>query len=316
MALGFARALVTGGAGFIGSHLVRALVARGMDVVVLDDLSLGRPEALPPGVRLVVGDICDDAALDAALAGVDIVFHLAAKVSIRASVETFRGDATTNLFGTLALLAAIARAGSVRRLIVASSMAVYPDLPGPVPIAEDHPLAPLSPYGTGKMAAETYARQMGPVFGVDVVTLRFFNVYGPGQTFTPYVGVITIFATRLLQGEVPVIFGDGEQVRDFVHVSDIVQGNLAAMDRGVPGRVYNIGSGVGLSVNRVAATLCAKLNPQAAPRYAPADRVETRNSVADIGRARAELGYAPRVAFDAGIDAVLAEIRARVVPGG
>lgn len=307
----FRHALVTGGAGFIGSHLVRALLAEGMAVTVLDDLSIGQRGAVAEGARFVEGDVRDARALGEALQGVDVVFHLAAKVSIRASVETFKNDADVNLMGTLALIEALEGQG-VRRVVMASSMAVYPDLPAPDPIAEDHALAPLSPYGVGKMAAEQYLLQMGDAMGFDAVPLRFFNVYGPGQSYTPYVGVITIFATRLLQGERPVIFGDGEQVRDFVHVSDIVQGLICAMRRGQAGRVYNIGSGTGRSVNEVARVLCAELAPEITPDYAELHRVETRNSVADITRARQELGYAPNADFAKDIGPVLDGIRQRL----
>ncbi|MGB3553765.1 MAG: NAD-dependent epimerase/dehydratase family protein, partial [Jannaschia sp.] len=212
----YRHALVTGGAGFIGSHLVRALLKDGLQVTVIDDLSVGDRAAVPEGANLVIGDIRDPKALDRALHGVDVVFHLAAKVSIRASVETFHEDADVNLMGTLALIRAL-EGRDIRRVILASSMAVYPDLDAPYPIPEDHPLDPLSPYGTAKMAAERYLRQMSEAMGFEAVTLRFFNVYGPGQTYTPYVGVITIFATRILTGEAPVIFGGGQQVRDFVH---------------------------------------------------------------------------------------------------
>ena len=308
----YSHVLVTGGAGFIGSHLVRALLADGHAVTVLDDLSVGQKGSVPKHARFVQGDVRDAATLRDALTGVDVVFHLAAKVSIRASVETFKNDADVNLMGTLALIEAL-EGQSVRRVVLASSMAVYPDLPNPDPIGEDHPLGPLSPYGTGKMAAERYLLQMGEAMGVDVVPLRFFNVYGPGQTYTPYVGVITIFATKLLQGETPVIFGDGAQVRDFVHVSDIVQGLVKAMQKGRAGRVYNIGAGQGRSVNDVARVLCDALAPEIRPTYAELHRVETRNSVADIRRAQVELGYDPQADFERDIGPVLDGIKTKLL---
>ncbi|MEO9821095.1 MAG: NAD-dependent epimerase/dehydratase family protein [Paracoccaceae bacterium] len=307
----FSHALVTGGAGFIGSHLVQSLLDQGLAVTVLDDLSVGQKESVPAKARLIEGDVRDVSVLRDALSGVDVVFHLAAKVSIRASVETFKNDADVNLMGTLALVEAL-EGQSVRRVVMASSMAVYPDLPNPDPIDEDHALGPLSPYGTGKMAAERYLLQMGEVLDVDIVPLRFFNVYGPGQSYTPYVGVITIFATKLLQGETPVIFGDGEQVRDFVHVSDIVQGLVKAMLHGHAGRVYNIGAGQGRSVNDVARVLCAALAPNITPTYAQLHRVETRNSVADIRRAQAELNYDPKAIFERDIGPVLVGIKAKL----
>ena len=305
------RALVTGGAGFIGSHLTRRLLADGIEVVVLDNLSTGRRENLPEGAELVVGDLRDASALEQALRGVEVVFHNAARVSIRASIENFREDAETNVMGTLALLHAM-HGSTVRKLVLASSMAVYQDAPEPVPIAEDFPALPLSPYGTGKLAAEHYALQMGRALGIGVVPLRYFNTYGPGQGYTPYVGVVTIFATRLLRGERPVIFGDGLQVRDFVSVADIVQGNLRAMATRATGRVYNIGSGRGITVRHVAAALVARIAPGLVPDHAPAQSGETRNSIADISRARAELGYAPSGDFDRDLDDVVAAVRARL----
>ena len=306
----FQHALITGGAGFIGSHLARSLVSDGMSVTVIDDLSVGSRDNLPDGVRFVEGDIRDGSAMREALTGVDVVFHLAAKVSIRASVDTFKDDADVNLMGTLSLIEAL-EGSQVKRVVLASSMAVYPDMPAPNPISEDTPLAPLSPYGTGKMAAEVYLAQMSEAMGFDPVILRFFNVYGPGQTFTPYVGVITIFATKLLAGEAPTIFGDGEQVRDFVFVGDIVQGLVKAMARGKSGAVYNIGSGQGRSVNDVARVVCGALAPQIAPVYEDVHRIETRNSVADISRAQSELGFDPEADFDTAILQVLEEIRAK-----
>ena len=296
MAEGVSHALVTGGAGFVGSRLARALIAAGRKVTVLDDLSVGSRAAVPEGARLVAGDVRDGAALAQALEGADGVFHLAAKVSIRASVATFHEDADVNLMGTLALIRAL-EGSAVRRVVLASSMAVYPDRPAPVPIAEDTPLAPLSPYGTAKMAAERYLVQMGEAMGFDALPVRLFNVYGPGQTYTPYVGVITIFANRLTAGKPPVIFGDGGQVRDFVHVDDVVRGLMAVMERGRGGRVYNIGSGAGRSVREVAQAVIDRIAPGTVPLHAPLDRIETRNSVADISRAREELAYAPQADF-------------------
>ncbi len=310
----YAHALVTGGAGFIGTHLVNALLSDGIKVTVLDDLSVGQRDSVPAGAQFVEGDVRDVSVVRRALDGVDVVFHLAAKVSIRASVETFKNDADVNLMGTLALVEALEGQG-VRRVVMASSMAVYPDLPAPDPIDEDHALGPLSPYGTGKMAAERYLLQMGEAMAFDAVPLRFFNVYGPGQSYTPYVGVITIFATKLLQGETPVIFGDGEQVRDFVHVNDIVQGLMGAMRNGQAGRIYNIGSGEGRSVNDVARVLCRALAPDITPTYAALHRVETRNSVANIDRARRELGYDPKADFETDIVPVLDGIKARLSAG-
>ena len=289
---GFRRALVTGGAGFIGHHLVQALLARGLDVTVLDDLSMGRRENVPAAARFLQGDVRDAEAVADALEGVDCVFHEAAIVSIRASVEGFVHDADVNLMGTLSLLAAMSGRG-VRKAVLASSMAVYSDSPTPAPLGEDAPCVPISPYGIAKLACESYWLMMGRVLGVPATVLRYFNTYGPNQTPTPYVGVITIFIERLLRGEVPVVFGDGEQRRDFVHVDDIVAANLAVLDHPTDGRRFNVGTGRATSVNEIARELCALLAPGTEPRRAPAQAGEMRNAIADTSALRAATGWAP-----------------------
>ncbi len=298
------RALVTGGAGFIGSRLSRALLAKGHEVVVLDDLSMGRRENVPAGAEFIEGDVRSGEDVRRALAGVDVVFHEAAKVSIRASMAQFYADADTNFMGTLNLLQCL-QASAVRKLVFASSMAVYADSPSPVPIAEDHPAEPLSPYGIAKLAAEKYCRQIAAELGIGCNVLRYFNTYGPGQTFTPYVGVITIFIRHLLEGRQPTIFGDGEQRRDFVHVDDIVQANLLAMDSPVGEGVFNVGTGRAKSVNEIAALLCARLAPDCRPAHEQAHRAELRYSIADIGRIGAALGYRPVHTLEGKIDEVI-----------
>ena len=287
---GFQRALVTGGAGFIGSHLARALLERGLEVNVLDDLSVGKQRSVPDGAKFIEGDIRDPEALDEALAGVDCVFHNAAVVSVRGSVEEFIGDADVNLMGTLNLLHRMGSA-RVRKGVLASSMAVYAD--NPQPLAESHPTEPLSPYGIAKLAAEHYWLQLCRRFGIAATVLRYFNTYGPGQTFTPYVGVITIFINRLLAGEAPVIFGDGKQRRDFVHVDDVVAANLLALESGTSDRVFNIGTGRATSVNELACKLTQLLAPGTKAESASAQPGEMRNVTADISAIRAELGFEP-----------------------
>lgn len=290
---GYRRALVTGGAGFIGHHLVRALLARGLDVTVLDDLSMGRRENVPPEARFVPGDVRDAVALDEALADVDVVFHEAAIVSIRASVDGFRRDADVNFMGTLALLEAL-RGSRVRKAVFASSMAVYADSPTPDPLSEAAPAVPVSPYGVAKLAAERMWHLVCAQLGVDSTVLRYFNTYGPNQTPTPYVGVITIFIHRLLAGEVPVVFGDGEQRRDFVHVDDIVSANLAVLDGRSAGRTFNVGTGRATSVNDVARGLIDVLAPGLRPEHAPAQPGEMRNAIAGIHAIEHALGWTPR----------------------
>lgn len=299
-------ALVTGGAGFIGRHVVRHLLKRELDVTVLDDLSTGVREAVPDGARLVVGDVRDPEDVGAALEGVDAVFHLAAKVTIRGSFEGFYEDVETNILGTANLLRSV-DPGAVRRFVLASSMAVYAESGPGRTVDESHPCRPLSPYGVGKLTAEQLCSQILAHEGIAFTALRYFNTFGPGQRFTPYVGVITIFVTRLLRGESPVIFGDGEQRRDFVHVDDVAAGTVAAL--GGPPGTYNLGTGVGTTVNELADLLIEAIDPEATATHAPAQEGELRHSVADIGRAASKLGYEPRRSLRADIGPVIEAIR-------
>ena len=306
--IGVSHALVTGGAGFIGSHLTRALLAAGRQVTVLDNLSVGRREAVPEGARFVHGDLRDPAAVADALSGVDAVFHLAAQVTIRGSFERFYEDLDTNVMGTARLLQAVDPA-AVRSFVLASSMAVYADTDTPQPIGEQQATRPLSPYGIGKLTAEGVSRQILEGRGIPFTAVRFFNTFGPGQTYTPYVGVITIFATRLLRGEPPIVFGDGEQQRDFVHVNDIVAGTMAAPGR-QPG-TYNLGTGRGTSLNALASLLTQKLAPQLTPQHAPAPPGEMRYSIADISAARRALDYHPAHTLENDLESALDDIRKR-----
>jgi len=300
-------ALVTGGAGFIGSHLTRALLSKGQQVTVLDNLSVGRREVVPEGARFVHGDLRDEAAVTDALRDVDCVFHLAAQVTIRDSFNRFYEDLDTNVMGTAQLLRALDPA-KVKWFTLASSMAVYSDAPSPAPIAESHATQPLSPYGIGKLAAEGVARQILESRGIPFSAVRYFNTFGPGQTYTPYVGVITIFVTRLLRGEGITIFGDGAQERDFVHVDDIVAGTTATAGR--PPGTYNLGTGRGTSLNQLAALLIERLAPGQRPGYAPAQAGELRYSVADITAARHALAYLPTRTLQHDLDEVIDSVRA------
>jgi UDP-glucose 4-epimerase len=302
----WSHALVTGGAGFIGSHLTRAVLAEGRRVTVLDNLSVGRRDVVPAGARFVHGDVRDDAALADALAGVDCVFHLAAQVTIRGSFDRFHEDLDTNVMGTARLLRAV-DPRTVKWFTLASSMAIYSDASSPAPIDESHPKRPLSPYGVGKLAAEDVSQQVLAARGIPFTAVRYFNTFGPGQTYTPYVGVLTIFITRLLRGESITIYGDGEQQRDFIHVSDIVAGTRATPGR-TPGR-YNLGTGRGTSLNQLAQMVLEKLAPGQRPLYAPAPAGELRFSVANIDAARRELGFAPARSLSADLDDVIDAIR-------
>jgi UDP-glucose 4-epimerase len=308
------RLLVTGGAGFIGSHLVERLLAEGHTVRVLDDFSAGRRENLTfakPGAALevVTGDIRDARAVADAVAGMEGVFHEAALVSVPRSVESPELSCDINAHGTARILDAARRAG-VRRIVFASSAAVYGDT-ATVPVGERAPTAPLSPYGLDKLYTEQLAALHHTLYGLAAVPLRYFNVFGPRQDpSSPYSGVISIFVTRLLAGAPITMYGDGEQTRDFVYVADVVEANMLAMFRSYGGpSPLNVGGGGRTSLNALAAMLGEILGvtptiTRSAPR--PGD---IRHSGADITAIRAALGYAPRWTTRAGLDALVGALR-------
>lgn len=307
MARQYKKALVTGGAGFIGSHIAGRLKKLGMEVAVIDDLSMGKRENLPEGVEFHHGSILDRNILKKSLSGVDVVFHNAAKVSIRNSFDDIYGDTETNVLGTVNVLREAGKAG-IRKFVFASSMAVYGERAG-LPITENGPLEPISPYGAGKLAGEMYVRQLSRYYGFESVILRYFNTYGPGQTLTPYVGVITIFINSLLQNRPPMIFGIGEQVRDFVFVGDVAEANILAMMRPVNGTTINVGTGKGTSVNEIAGLLLNKLGLGLEPVHAPLPLGEPKDSVADITRARRLLGFDPKTSLEHAIGDVIESVR-------
>jgi len=298
------RALVTGGAGFIGSYIVEKLLDRGIEVTVLDDFSTGRRENLCHSVEILEGDICDPKLVTSLIETVDVVFHQAAKVSIRNSIANFYEDARVNLLGTLNILRAISNTKRVKRLIYASSMAVY-GTPKSLPIKETHAKLPSSPYGIAKLASENYCLQIGRQCGFDVVILRYFNTFGMRQTFTPYVGVITIFINRILNNEPPVIFGSGEQRRDFIFVGDVADANMRAMNSGVGSGIFNIGSGKGTSVNKIATMLLDRLNPTMSAEYGPAQPGEPEDSIADISLSAQIIGFQTTATLEQKIDQVI-----------
>ena len=294
------RALVTGGAGFIGSHLADALVAAGHDVVVVDDLSRGRREQVPEGAELVVLDICDAALADVlAQAAPEVVFHEAAQIDVRSSVRDPRADAETNVLGTVNVLSACTNAG-VRRVVFASTGgAIYGDT-AVVPTPETHPCAPESPYGTGKLCAEAYGGTFQRIRGIEFVVLRYANVYGPRQDPHGEAGVVAIFATRLQRGEPCVINGDGTQTRDYVYVGDVVAANLQALAV-TPPAVFNIGTGVETDVNGLYERLRAIAGSADAAEHGPGKPGEQRRSALDVTRARDELRWEPAVDLDTGL---------------
>ncbi len=309
MSFDFKRVCVSGGAGFIGSKLVCELIQRGMEVVVIDNLSVGSRENVHPNATLIEGDILD---LDIAskAASCDVVFHLAARVAIRSSFKFVTEDTMTNVIGTVNLLRAVTTSeSSVRKFLFTSSMAVYADAEYPEPVRENHMLEPLSPYGVSKLAGEMLVKQLCAESNIESGILRLFNTYGTGQAFSPYVGVVTIFAKKMLEGNVPSIFGDGRQCRDFVHVEDVVQALIKAMDDSRDGSVYNIGSGNGLTVNDVYQQISNALDFSEEAQYVERASGEMRYSIANIDKAVQELGYKPLHTFNTAIIDVLNEIK-------
>ena len=301
--------VVTGGAGFIGSHLAEALVARGDRVRILDDLSTGHREnlaAVEGRVDLRVGSICDPEAVQAVVDGADYVFHEAALASVPLSLERPLEVDRVNVGGTLQVLEA-ARAAGVKRVVLAASCAAYGDPPR-LPSTEDDPPLPLSPYAATKVFGELYARVYTEAMNLPVVALRYFNVFGPRQDPAgPYAAVIPLFAAALAAGRAPVIFGSGEQSRDFVYVANVVDANLlASTAAAAPGRVYNVASGRSVSLNELAAALDEAMGVDIRPRHTEVRAGDILHSSADITRARRELGYEPVVSFDDGLRATVA----------
>lgn len=295
------RAFVTGGAGFIGSTIAKELALNGADVVVLDNLSSGYRININgnPGIRLVEEDIRDSGAVDAAVAGVDAVFHLAASVGNKRSIDQPVNDAEINVIGTLRVLEAARKAG-VRKVVISSSAGIYGQLKT-LPIREDHPAEPDSPYGASKLCAEKEGLAYAKLYDMEVVCLRYFNVYGPSQRFDAYGNVIPIFAFQMLRGEPITIFGDGEQTRDFVNVRDVVQANIkAAMTPGVTG-AFNIGSGTRISINALVERLTTASGLKPVVRRGSPRLGDVRDSLAHISAAREAFGFERTVSMEEGL---------------
>ncbi len=305
------RALVTGGAGFIGSHIVEALRARGDSVRVLDNFSTGRRENLPGdgGVEVVEGDLRDLATVRRACRGVEVVFHEGALASVPRSVEDPLTTEAVNGGGTLHVLLAAKEAG-VRRLLFAGSSSVYGEDPR-LPKEEEARLEPVSPYGASKAVGEVYCRAFALVYGTPAVVLRYFNVFGPRQRGdSPYSGVIARFADALLRGESATIEGDGSQTRDFTYVSDVVAANLLAADADLePGTTLNIAAGRETSVRALFETMREILGGAPEPRTAPPRQGDIHRSRASIERARRRLGFEPSASLREGLERTLAWYR-------
>ena len=351
-----ANVLVTGGAGFIGSHLVDALVERGHRVRVLDALvpqvhgEDAGPTYLNPAAEFIQGDVCDKQLVDDALEDIDVVFHEAAEVGVGQSMYEIQRYVRANDLGTAVLLEAILeRRPQIKKLIVASSMSIYGEgaytCPGcglvapqlrpveqllerrwevecpkcgqllaPAPTSEEKPLFPTSVYAVTKQDQEQFCLAVGRSYGIPAVALRYFNVYGTRQALSnPYTGVCAIFSARLLNGNRPMVFEDGEQSRDFVHVSDIVQANLRALESDRANyQAINVGTGVATSIRTVSRLLAEglglDLEPEIVAKYREGD---IRHCVADISKARALLGYEPQVSLERGIPELLSWVRAQ-----
>lgn len=345
--------LVTGGAGFIGSHLVDALVERGHRVRILDAVVpqvhvAGEPQYLNPAAEFIRGDVCDAALIEKALEGVEAVYHEAAEVGVGQSMYEIHRYVRANDLGTAVLLEAlIKRRSQIRKLIVASSMSIYGEgayrntdgdvvypairpasqlaerqwellcprtgsVLAPIGTSEEKPLFPTSVYAVTKQDQEQFCLVVGRAYGIPTVALRYFNVYGPRQALSnPYTGVCAIFSSRLLNDQSPVIFEDGGQTRDFVHVSDIVQANLLALETdGADYQAVNVGTGKPTSVKRVMKMLAdglgKRIGPEIVGKYREGD---IRHCVADITRARTLLGYEPKVSLEQGIPELLEWVR-------
>jgi UDP-glucose 4-epimerase len=307
------RALVTGGAGFIGSNLVDALVARDHAVTVVDDLSTGKHEnldaALAAGAELVESDVRDAAAVRDVFTRVkpEAVFHLAAQIDVRKSASDPAWDAGINVGGTINVLEA-ARAAGVRRVVNTSTGGAVYGEGQIIPAPESHPVAPEAPYGQSKFAAEGYCELFRRLHDVSAVSLRYGNVYGPRQDPLGEAGVIAIFCGRLLAGERPVVFGDGLQTRDYVHVDDVVAANLAAVDSDTFG-AFNVGTGVETTVLQLVEALAPLADASFEPEHRPPRPGEVQRIALDCTRAREELGWESRVLLDDGLTQTLESVR-------
>ena len=298
------RYLVTGGAGFIGSNTVDELVRRGQSVVVLDDLSTGKEDNLAEAgnrIEFVRGSVTDLETVRRACLGVDYVLHLAARTSVPRSLKDPLETNRVNVDGTLNVLVA-ARDARVKRVVYAGSSSVYGETPT-LPKRESMPPMPISPYGASKLAGEIYGRVFQRIYGLEFVTLRYFNVFGPRQDpNSPYSGVLSVFNAAVINGEQPTIHGDGEQSRDFTFVRNVVEANLLACKASdAAGLVFNVGTGKRYTLNRTLQLLGKISGMPAYAKYGPPREGDIRDSQADIAQARQILGYNPCVGFEEGL---------------
>jgi len=296
--------LITGGAGFIGSHLAEALLEGGHQVRILDDFSTGRRhnvEVLPRRVEVLEGDVADLDTCRRAVEGMEYVLHQAAIPSVPRSVEDPLGSNRANIVGSLHLLLA-ARDAGVKRVVYAGSSAAYGDTPG-LPRVETMATSPMSPYALQKLVAEQYCRMFTQLYGLETVTIRYFNVFGPRQNpGSPYSGVISLFCTALLDGRQPVIYGDGEQTRDFTYIANVVDGVLRACSAPeASGETINVATGRRTSLNELLGTLARLAGRSVTPIYRDGRAGDVRDSQADISKAQRLLGYTPTVGLEDGL---------------
>ncbi|ABZ83385.1 nad-dependent epimerase/dehydratase [Heliomicrobium modesticaldum Ice1] len=300
--------LVTGGAGFIGSHVVERCIARGDEVLVVDDLSTGKRENIPEKAAFFHLDVADDEIKGViAREAPEAIIHLAAQVDVQVSLRDPLHDARTNILGTLNLLEACRQSG-VKRMIVASSAAVYGD-PLRLPVDEEHRLAPANPYGISKHTPEHYLQLYRELYGITGVALRFANVYGPRQDAAGEGGVVAIFTERLLRGIAPVIYGDGEQTRDFVYVDDVVDAMLLVLEaetEQLRHSVYNVSTGRGTSVKALFALIRERVGVDLAAQMAPARPGDILHSYLDNRRLKDAVGWTPKTALPQGLDQTVA----------
>lgn len=308
-----AKYLVTGGAGFIGSHLVEELLRRGESVRIADNLSSGLRANIPANVDVFEGDVADERFAAQAVAGCDYVLHQAAIPSVPRSIAEPLATNRANVDGTLAILVASRDAG-VKRLVFAGSSSVYGNA-ATLPKREDMRPGPMSPYALQKLVAEQYCQMFSQLYGLETVTTRYFNVFGPRQQpGSPYSGVISLFVEALATGQRPTILGDGRQTRDFTYVGDVVRGVLAAATTpGVSGEVFNVAVGGRISLLELFGTLQRLLKTNVEPIFGPAREGDVRDSQADILKARQRLGFEPQVSFEDGLRATLGWYQASVL---
>jgi nucleoside-diphosphate-sugar epimerase len=295
--------LVTGGAGFIGSHLAEELLRRGDSVRVVDNLVTGRRSNLDhlKGIDFLEGDLADLSVAQRAADGCDYVLHQAAIPSVPRSVKDPITSNRANVDGTLNVLVA-ARDAGVKRVVFAGSSSAYGNT-ATLPKHEEMPTRPLSPYALQKVIGEEYLKMFTSLYGLETVTIRYFNVFGPRQDpSSPYSGVISVFATALLDNRSPMIFGDGEQTRDFTYVSNVVDGVLRACEApGASGEVINVATGGRISLNQLFRTMRRMIGSSVEPKYAEPRAGDVRDSQADIAKAKRLLGYEPTVSFEDGL---------------